>query len=58
MEMTLNRYSEEKLTKPAGFMPNPTLEEKVSDWNFEKLSNLIFEPCHNLSRVSPELVKS
>ena len=42
MEMTLNRYSEEKLTKPAGFMPNPTLEEKVSDWNFEKLRQFNF----------------
>ena len=56
MEMTLNRYSEEKLTKPVGFMPNPTLEEKVSDR--KNWDNLIFEPCHNLSRVSPELVKS
>ena len=58
MEMTLNSYSEEKLTKPAGFMPNPTLEEKVSGEISKNWDNLIFEPCHNLSRVSPELVKS
>ena len=42
MEMTLNRYSEEKLTKPVGFMPNPTREGKVSDWNFEKLRQFNF----------------
>ena len=58
MEMTLNRYSEEKLTKPVGFMPNPTREEKFRIETSKNWDNLIFKPCHNLSRVSPELVKS
>ena len=55
MEMTWNRYSEEKLTKPVGFMPNPTREEKVSDWKFEKLRQFKFL---SLATTFPELFQS
>ena len=58
MEMTLNRYSEENSRSQQVSCQIRRLKKKFRIETSKNWDNLIFEPCHNLSRVSPELVKS